>query len=273
MSGGARSQPGPLPPSLVDAHVHLYSMYDRERFLRAAWTNFERAREQLGLAEADYVLCFTEDACHDVFRELATSGRAGSIEICATEEEEALSVPLGARRLHLIAGRQILTAEGLELLALATRTRIPDGVSLADGLARARAAGAVPVVPWAFGKWWGKRGAVLHAALAEEDPPDLGDNSARPSLLADPEAFRRARARGRAVLPGTDPLPLRGHEVRAGSYGFVLESGLSSTHPARDLVAALRALPGPPRRFGRRVGPVEFVRDQVALRLRKDRAT
>jgi hypothetical protein len=247
-------------------------MYDRERFLRAAWTNFERARERLGLAGADYVLCFTEDARHDVFRELASSRRAGSIEIRPTEEEGALSVTLGAQRLHLIAGRQIMTAEGLELLALATRTPIPDGISLADGLARVRAAGAVAVIPWAFGKWWGRRGAALRAALAEQDPPDLGDNSARPSLLADPELFRRARARGRAVLPGTDPLPLRGHEARAGSYGFVLEGGLSSTHPARDLAAALRALTGPPRRFGRRVGPIEFVRDQVALRLRKVRA-
>lgn len=298
MSEAAPSRPVSRPPALVDAHVHLYTTYDRERFLRAAWTNFEGARRSLGLSQASYVMCFTEDARHDAFAELASSRSVGSIKVQRTQDEAALSVrfdsdgqpdgPHEARGepkravpstrdagrnhspdMYLIAGRQIITSEGLELLALATRAVIPDGVSLSDGIARVRAAGGVPVVPWAFGKWWGRRGVVLRAALASGHPPDLGDNSARASMLSDPAFFRQAELRGRAVLPGTDPLPLPRHQSRAGSYGFILDHGLSTDHPARDLVVAIQAMTASPARFGRRVGPFEFVRDQVALRLRK----
>jgi hypothetical protein len=293
MSEAAPSRPVSRPPALVDAHVHLYSVYDRERFLHAAWTNFERARRSLGLSQATYVMCFTEDARHNAFAELASFRSVGSIEIRPTQDEAALSVRFDSephtgrteperaassnhdavgnhsQDLYLIAGRQIITSEGLELLALATRDVIPDGVSLSDGIARVRAAGGVPVVPWAFGKWWGRRGVLVRAALASGHPPDLGDNSARASMLLAPAFFRQAESRGRAVLPGTDPLPLRGHQGRAGSYGFVLDHGLSSDHPARDLVVAIQAMSTSPARFGRRVGPFEFVRDQIALRLRK----
>lgn len=171
--------------------------------------------------------------------------------------------------MYVIAGRQIITSEGLELLALATHAAIPDGVSLADGMKRVRDAGGVPVVPWAFGKWWGRRGVVVREALQRDDAPDLGDNSARPAILSDPALFRYAESRGRMVLPGTDPLPLSDHETRAGSYGFVLEAGVSSDHPAMSLVSALGARSQSPRRFGSRVGPLEFIRHQLALRMRK----
>ena len=257
--------------ALVDAHVHLYAMYDRERFFTAARANFDRARRRLGLPHAQYVMCFTEDSRHDAFGELP--GRFGSVEILATPEESALRVRFAGEQdgpeMYVLAGRQIITSEGLELLALATRIVIPDGVSLAEGIERVRAANGTPVVPWAFGKWWGRRGQVVRAALTSADPPDLGDNSARPSISPDPDLFARAESIGRKVLPGTDPLPLRAHQTRAGSYGFVLEGGVSVEQPARSLVSALAGHSRSPKRFGARVGPVAFVRDQVALRLTK----
>src|SRR5690606_13042233 len=181
--------------ALVDAHVHLYAMYDRERFFTGARANFEAARRQLGLERAQCVMCFTEDSRHDAFG--ALSGRFGSIEVRPTSEEASLRVSFeegNAPEMYVLAGRQIITSEGLELLALATRARISDGVSLAEGIARVRAANGIPVVPWAFGKWWGRRGEVVRAALASSDPPDLGDNSARPSIAPDPELFSRAQS-------------------------------------------------------------------------------
>ena len=132
--------------ALVDAHVHLYAMYDRERFFTAARANFDRARRRLGLPHAQYVMCFTEDSRHDAFGELP--GRFGSVEILATPEESALRVRFAGEQdgpeMYVLAGRQIITSEGLELLALATRIVIPDGVSLAEGIERVRAANGTP---------------------------------------------------------------------------------------------------------------------------------
>lgn len=257
--------------ALVDAHVHLYAMYDRERFFTAARANFDRARREVGFSHTQYVMCFTEDSRHDAFGELP--GRFGSIEVVSTSDEAALRVRFAREEdgpeMYVLAGRQIITGEGLELLALATRVVIPDGVALAEGIERVRAAKGIPVVPWAFGKWWGRRGEVVRAALAGAGAPDLGDNSARPSISSDPDLFHLAQSAGKMVLPGTDPLPLRAHQTRAGSYGFVLEGGISAEHPAGSFAAALASQSRSPRRFGRRVGPFAFVRDQLALRLRK----
>ncbi|MCA9726551.1 MAG: hypothetical protein R3E12_08815 [Candidatus Eisenbacteria bacterium] len=270
MTSGAENRSVSPTPALVDSHVHLYAGFQWSRFFRAAWQNFERARRELSLEAADYVLCFTEDARHDTFGDLVEAGAHEDLEISTTADPAAVEIRHREERLLVISGRQIITGEGLELLALGTRATIPDGISLLDGVDQVRRAEAIPVVPWAFGKWWGRRGRVLHAALVGGAPVELGDNSGRLSVSGDPEMFRLARSLGKLVLPGTDPLPLPHHETRAGTYGFVLEQGLSETRPARDLVGALnsrerRVL----RRFGRRVGIVPFVRDQVALRVRK----
>ena len=104
--------------ALVDAHVHLYAMYDRERFFTAARANFDRARRRLGLPHAQYVMCFTEDSRHDAFGELP--GRFGSVEILSTPDQAALRVRFAGEEkdgpeMYVLAGRQIITSEGLEL--------------------------------------------------------------------------------------------------------------------------------------------------------------
>jgi hypothetical protein len=259
---------------LADAHVHFYPCFDRDAFLGRAARNFARAAARLGRDGATGVLLFTEGVRERFFRELRDRAGAppqGGWSFRRTEEEESLlAVENGVVRMILVAGRQIIAAEDLEVLALGTDADFPQRRPIVETVEAVRAAGALPVVPWGFGKWWFGRGRILGALLEAQDPASffLGDNRARPRGAPRPRLFARAAARGIRVLPGTDPLPFPGEEARAGSYGFALDSPLDLERPSASLKARLRSgsavLP-----YGRGEGIVPFVRNQVAMQKRK----
>lgn len=179
----------------------------------------------------------------------------------------------GGERLLVVAGRQVRTREGLEMLGLATTEEFPDGLSFEDALARVRWSGAVPVLPWGFGKWWFYRGGLIEALLRRPEPKwiFLGDNGGRPAVGGTPRLLREARRRGIPVLPGSDPLPLAGHEARAGSYGFLVREGVDEQQPAAALRQWLRGLAVQPPTFGGCQRLTQFCRDQIHLRLRPSR--
>lgn len=263
-------------PVLVDAHVHLYDEYDLGAFLAGARANFRAAAEALGLPrEAPTCLLLAELGGRRWLAEARRGpgvARGWKLEPTAEPESLVARPPEGDGGLVVIAGRQIATAEGIEVLALAADVQVPDGLPLAETIARAREAGAVTVLPWGFGKWWSKRGRVVRAALpAGRDGLGtlfIGDNGNRPAALA-PRLFAEAERRGIPVLPGSDPLPLPGHAGRAGSHGLVLEGPFDERRPAASLRALLAAAPVRPRRWGRPAPLGRFLADQVALRRRK----
>ena len=76
-----------------------------------------------------------------------------------------MAIRPGTLPVLVIAGRQIVSAERIEVLALGTRTQIPDGQPLAATIDAVRADGALAVLPWGFGKWWGARGRMVDAYL------------------------------------------------------------------------------------------------------------
>ena len=263
-------------PVLVDAHVHLYGDYDLGAFLAGARANFHAAAEGLGLPrETPACLLLAEVGGRRWFAEARRGpGMARGWRLEPTAEPESLVArPPGTDgELVVVAGRQIATADGVEVLALAADVEIPDGLPLAETIALAREAGAVTVLPWGFGKWWLARGRAVRAAL----PPGrdglgtlfVGDNGNRPAALA-PRLFAEAERRGIPLLPGSDPLPLPGHAGRAGSHGLVLEGPFDERRPAASLRALLAAAPVRPRRWGRPASLRRFVADQLALRRRR----
>jgi hypothetical protein len=169
--------------------------------------------------------------------------------------------------LVLVAGRQLRSREGLEVLALMTTASLPDGAPLASILEAVRAANAVVVLPWGFGKWWGRRGQILGDLVESADPSlCLGDSANRAHGWPDPFLLRRARERGLRVLPGSDPLPLRWARGDLGSYGFIIEGPIDLERPASSLRRLLDHTPRPDP-FGRRVTLLRFITDQLALRL------
>lgn len=267
-------------PLLVDAHVHFYGCYDPVVFFEGALGNFRAAAAAYGVApEPVGCLLFTEGAGDHYFQHFQAQAEGRSIgpwRFRRTAEDCSLIASRdGEARLLLVAGRQIATKEGLEVLALGCATEFSDGLSLQATLERVLESGALPVLPWGFGKWWFRRGALMSQAVRSLDPAQvcLGDNSGRPHGFPAPRLFRVARSRGIKILPGTDPLPFPSEAGKAGSYGFMLEGDLRRDEPAAGLKALLRAQGVQPRVYGRLESLMRFSRHQVMMQLRKHAAS
>jgi hypothetical protein len=271
------------PALLIDAHVHLHDCFPLDAFFERAHRNFEQAAREHGWEPGQCVLMLTESEGADWFGRLAgmAAGSPGadrprpttwSIE--SSPDPAALAVASGGRRLLLVAGRQVVAREGLEVLLLGTRSLVPDGWPIEDVLAEGARLGALRVIPWGAGKWLFGRGKLLTELTAGARPGDgffLGDGAGRPFFWTKPRHFQQAEQQGIRVLPGTDPLPFPRQTGRAGSFGFRLDGAVDLTSPAEGIKAALRDSASRLMPFGRleRLGP--FVRNQIAMQRRKRR--
>jgi hypothetical protein len=260
---------------LVDGHVHLYDLHDREVFFDSALGNLRTAARQLG-AEGDWCGCLllSETSRDHAFDDLlAKAGRpaGGTWSFARTDEDGALVASRTGDdgELLVVAGGQAQTAEGLEVLGLCCRARSPDGRTLRATLASLRELDAIAVLPWGFGKWWSRRGDLVRDLLLSDDRGDvhIGDNGGRPGLFGPPALFILAGERGMKVLPGSDPLPIAAEAKSVGRCGFVLEGTIDLARPASGLKALLRAQTGQPQRFGRPESVARFCRNQALLRL------
>jgi hypothetical protein len=258
---------------LVDAHVHCYAGVPFPAFLDHAARNFAAGAARQGCRPAAAWLLFTETAADHAFDALAAKTAVGSWRIRPTAEPISLIAEGGADfPLVLVAGRQIVTREGLEVLAIGAKGPFVDGLDLEASIAAVHEADGLAVLPWGFGKWWGARGRILAERLASATPGTLflGDNGGRLALASPPAAFALARARNIPVLPGSDPLPLAAEATNsAGRYGFVLEGVVDRGHPAADLKARLLAMREQPQSFGRRQSVLPFVQRQLGMQWRK----
>jgi hypothetical protein len=277
-----RQEGSVTPPAawLVDAHVHIHPSVSVPDAFAAAAGHFRRWQPAPDTGgEALGCLLLAERQGEDCFRRLRTQGlgpRAGGWTVHPTREDTSLVVRFeGEPRFVLVSGRQIVTAERLEVLALGTASAPADGEPLERALDRAEAEQALAVIPWGFGKWWGRRGARL-ARLIAGGPGRrtfLGDNGGRPRLLPDPPLLRRAASRGVWNLPGSDPLPLPGEVRRTGSYGFVVPAAPDLDLPFAQIRDAVTRSTAQPRLYGRRAPLRRFIAAQAALRLRREPGT
>lgn len=234
----------------IDAHVHLHDPESAVAVLRGAG---ERLVD--GGADRTGVAMLAERAGFDVFERLRP-------RLLATSEPEALWLD-GTRRLLVLAGRQIVSSEGLEILGLATMARIEDGAPAADIVARLDAEDALVVLPWGVGKWLGRRGRIVDELLAAAKPGRLflGDNGGRPGFWPVP------RFAGRRLLSGSDPLPLPGSSVSIGRSGSLVRGELAMEAPSASLKRILRDGGASVVPFGNMEGPLRFFANQVRLRL------
>lgn len=213
----------------ADTHVHIYPAYDLAAQFAAACRNLPAAADAR-------LLCLTERSGQREFHTLrAGIRRAPGWTSEPTNEPESIRLHGPSGDLLLLAGRQVVTAERLEVLALGRDLEIPDGESLADTLARVREADAIPVLPWGLGKWWGRRGTFVQKCLDSASPADLvfADTCLRPAVFPEPALLRVARSRGFSILYGTDPLPRPNEETLTGRWATLWEAAeWDASHPA-----------------------------------------
>ncbi|MGP1386405.1 MAG: hypothetical protein ACTS2F_22785 [Thainema sp.] len=264
---------------VADAHVHIYDCFNLDQFLDASYQNFSQiaARQDNQLPFLG-VLFLTETIRDRYFQKLSQLAAGKSTEALtqkwqfrATGEAESLYAYTNAgAELCIIAGRQIVTAENLEVLALGTAELFEDGQPIDNVVDAVHQAGGLPVIPWGFGKWIGRRGTVLTELLEAEQPTIfLGDNSGRPLFWKRPPYFETVEKKGLCVLPGTDPLPFTSETDRPGKYGFMMQVAIDAQMPAASLKQAVMNSPTSLKTYGSLESPVRFVRNQIAMQITK----
>jgi hypothetical protein len=262
--------------ALIDGHVHVHSCFDHAQVFRAAERNFNHAARSLRLTDSyTGVLLLTESAGDHFFRwarETPTERDQDGWSYHRTAESDALVVQRGDEtRLVLVAGRQVVTSESLEILAIGRDLNCPDGQPIGSALEHIRNDGALAVIPWGFGKWWFGRGRIVRKLVKNANPLDLflGDNGGRPRLGVRPPMFALADARGIRILPGSDPLPFARQAASVGSYGFALDLQLESDRPVEQIRARLADRGAVIRPFGRGERLLPFAWYQLAMQIRK----
>ncbi len=261
---------------IADAHVHLYDCFDMGRLLDSAYSHFQKEADKPGAGPPfTGILFLTETEPEERFRRLChqTLGgpfRAGQWAFQSTEEGFSLSARLSEQKdIYLIAGRQIRTAENLEVLALGTIQNFEEGTPIEELIRNIGRSGAIPVIPWGVGKWIGRRGRLIKEILNKADLPPffLGDNGNRPLFWPRPKFFKQAEEKGIWVLPGSDPLPFPSEFVRIGSFGFKVSGSIAPEHPGRDLKKLLLEPTFRPRNYGSLENPFRFFRNQLRMNI------
>ena len=234
-------------PLAIDGHVHLQRDMPWDRIA----ANFAQA------APGHSPVCLVvESAGVDRFSEL-----------------ESHCIPWGeygakdARTdLSFIVGRQVVSAEGLEILLIGSRDQSLEGVRADKVIATGLDRGAAVCLPWGFGKWIGERrhlASELHARLSQQIV--LGDITNRPGVWPEP-IFRNRR-----ILRGSDNLPLQGSSDGVGLFGSIITPD-NPVDQAEQVVAMLRDLSVALQPFGKRKATVASIREQVRFRFAKDAA-
>ena len=270
----ASSNPKTNSSILIDTHVHIYDCFNVTELLQSAWNNFYSHQSSEHFTG---VLLLTETAKDHWFSQ--TSARIkeqptqslslGSWTLTLTEEDTSMQASnLQGQQLWLIAGRQIITAEKLEVLALITAQTFADNQPLERTLQSIQSTGGIAVLPWGVGKWIGKRGQLIDDLLCHQRPASffLGDNSGRPQFWPRPAYFQKIEQQGRQILPGTDPLPIASEATRPGSFGLSFPGTLTAGTPAEQIKAMLLSPATAWQPYGTLEAPLRFVRNQLAMR-------
>lgn len=251
---------------LADTHIHLYPQHDTAALIRGAVQRLRRAARD---PEATCALFLTEGKGFRAYEQLKSGGLSlpEGLSLMPTPESAGAYLHHDGQRTLLVAGRQIVTAERVEILALGLERELADGQPAAEVIAAVDAAGAVPVLAWAPGKWMFSRAEVVDRLLRHAgDILRLGDSSLRCKGWPLPKPMASSRL---PVLAGSDPLPFPGDERAAGSYGIRISLNFDESAPVSSVRRALREQTTPISIIGRRNTPIQMVRRLAAHRKNK----
>ena len=238
----------------IDSHVHFYPCYE------ACWTHqaFRVNTWKHGAGLGVMMLAQRDGQEMADVRARLAKGPAHSVYVV---NGKTVDLP----RFETIPGRQIACFERVEILALGTEAVIRDGCSARNAVRQALDVGALPVLAWGVGKWLFEREKVVEDLLSAYKPSELaiGDSSMRPVFWPEPRLMRQARNAGYRILHGSDPLPPKSEENRAGQYGDTTDTAdFDDSKPVTpQILNILREYPL--TTAGKRAGPLEFARRMI----------
>ncbi|MGB0910571.1 MAG: hypothetical protein ACPGYT_09425 [Nitrospirales bacterium] len=272
------------PLIIIDAHVHIHGCFDLPTFFESALTNCRiHATDQQHQGPLLGVLLLAESSWDHWFQRLGTfadqhktlsSDDSQSWNLHRTSEDFTLvAQSRQGSKLLIVAGRQIVTQEKFEVLALMTSQTFQDGLSIQESIEHVKRSGGIPVIPWAFGKWWGARGKRLTELMNSTVMSDvfLGDNSGRPGFLPYPSQFTLAETQGIRIFPGSDPLPMAWETFRPCSVGLSLMSELEEACPGSCLKHILQNAQATMTPYFQHESVYRFFKNQIAMKMMKPR--
>ena len=223
--------------TILDTHLHLYPCFD----LPKAFDRFLDNTGKYG-PQATRVACLAERFDCQYYesitnKEITLDGFKLAI---SDENETRLIRDKDNMSLTLLPGRQIISREKIEVLALGCPQLIDDGQPVLDVIYQIIQLGHVPVLPWSPGKWFGARGAIIKDLINELKAGDfmIGDTPLRPYGWATPRLMKDAQKKGFSVVAGSDPLPFSGEEAWPGAYCTIAQSENDTS--AYELLHALK---------------------------------
>lgn len=259
----------------VDSHVHIYDCYDITKFFQAAISNFSKIHNRLNLTEKFIGVFFlTESGKINYFKEISDNiihySNRLKFKFEPTSEDNSLRVIIDSDNyLVLIAGKQIVTKENLEVHAIGTTNGFKDGGNILSVLNIVKENDAVPVIPWGVGKWIGERGKIVEKIIQTSTGIFLGDNSGRPTFWTKPRLLTEGIKNKFYTLRGTDPLPIKSQEEKTGSFGFYFISEFNLEKPSEFLKNYLRSLKRQPNDYGELESFSNFVKNQFLIQYSK----
>ncbi|MCP5007116.1 MAG: hypothetical protein GY941_24705 [Planctomycetes bacterium] len=260
---------------IIDGHVHFYDCYDPGKFFQAAIINLDAFFHSKYPEEEDFqrILLLTEGKSNNYFKQLKINGIPGSdFEVRNTQEDCSLTLFANNNpQCFILAGRQIVTQENLEILSIASNYKIEDGLPARDVIGMLLERKEITVLSWGVGKWLFKRGKIIRELIKEYHSPYLfiGDNGARPSFWPTPELFKMAEAYGIRVLSGSDPLPFSRETCRVGTFGFTIGGRIDANNPAESFRNNLLSKKGNVSFFGKQDRAHLFLKRQLEHRFTK----
>ena len=276
---GIESQSGLI---LFDVHVHIYDCFSLQNFFDSAIRNFKNEIRKNGI-DADFqaIIVLTDWLKENWFQYFNDSIDKNKMAYRNTIDNWSFhrtkeNISIVARRsdgesIIIVAGKKIITEENLEVLALVTNTAFDVGIPLVEILDQIKINDAIPVIPWAVGKWIGKRGRVIKDLLDNTTEPDffLCDNGNRPIFWPRPTLFDYAEKKGFRVLAGSDALHFASESYRVGNFANLTYGTIDPDYPAMDLKKILLNPKIRIQTYGKLEKPVRFFRNQLAMQLLK----
>ena len=265
----------------VDSHVHLYALDQLELLLEAARINFAGSFALQGMHPPDIGILVLTDLPHkSVFSEIRqlivqgriAEGKKTSWQLSLTDEPVSMKAcHSNGSVIYLLAGRQIISLEKIEVLAIGSLAEFAGNPSCEEIIAQIASDGACSILPWGVGKWLGSRGQVMNRILEASLPTQfcLGDNAGRPAFWKKISQFALARKKSIPIVRGTDPLPLPGQIAKVGQFFSYVRTGFDESKPAAALVRLLCDQTTPWHDAGNLSSMIDFLRVQVMLRVNK----
>ena len=223
--------------TILDTHLHLYPEYDLTRAFNTLLDNTSQYGE-----EVKRIACLAERHDCQYFQQLSSNLIQLDDFTFSSDAEHELTLKRNrdGLKITLLPGRQVITKENIEILALACPEMIDDQQPAIDVIYQINQFGRIPVIAWSPGKWFAKRGELVKKLISQLEHQDflIGDTTLRPYGWCTPKLMKAARNLGYTVVAGSDPLPFTGEEDWLGSYHSVVKSG--SEYGATELLHELK---------------------------------